>query len=64
MAVYRIYTVRRGGKRILVPPAVITCADDKAAIQKSEDMVDGHDIELWDGARFVTRIKSRVTMRD
>jgi hypothetical protein len=53
-----------GGSRILVPPSIITCADDQKAIQKAKRMkakrmVDGHDIELWDGARLVTRIKSR-----
>ena len=36
----------------------VECADDEAAIQKAKQLVDGHDVELWDGPRFVTGLKS------
>ena len=29
--------------------------DDAAAIEVAKTLVDGHDIELWDGDRFVGR---------
>jgi hypothetical protein len=33
--------------------------DDKAAIEVAKQMMDGHDCELWQGKRFVTRIEHR-----
>ena len=41
------------------PPDLIICADDQAAIQQVKEMTSGREIELWDGARFVARIKSK-----
>ena len=31
--------------------------DDQAAIEVAKTLMDGHDCELWQGQRFVTRIK-------
>ena len=30
--------------------------DDQAAIEVAKTLMDGHDCELWQGPRFVTRI--------
>lgn len=34
----------------------LVCADDAEAINKAKRLVDGHDIELWSGARFIIRL--------
>jgi hypothetical protein len=31
----------------------IVCDDDAIAIEKAKRLVDGHDVELWNGARLV-----------
>jgi hypothetical protein len=35
---------------------VLFCNGDDEAIAKAKRLVDGHDIELWSGARFVIRL--------
>jgi hypothetical protein len=35
---------------------VVYAATDEEAIAKITAMVDGHDIEVWDGARLVARL--------
>ena len=32
------------------------CRDDTEAIAKAKRLVDGHDVELWNGDRLVTRL--------
>jgi hypothetical protein len=50
MAEYRAYTVGIDGHFVGYQPLV--CADDAEAITKAKRLVDGHDIELWNGARL------------
>jgi hypothetical protein len=33
--------------------------DDQTAIEIATDMMDGHDCELWQGQRFVRRLKHK-----
>jgi hypothetical protein len=54
MAEYRAYTVDLDGHFISFEPLV--CHDDTEAITKAQRMVDGHDVELWSGERFVIRL--------
>jgi hypothetical protein len=54
---YRIYTVDIDGY-ISGPPSVVTCGDDDEATRRAKDLLNGSDVELWDGARFVGRIRS------
>ena len=35
------------------------CDDDADAIVWANQLVDGHDIELWSGERFVTRLNRK-----
>jgi hypothetical protein len=35
----------------------LVCDTDDAAITKAKDLLDGHDIELWSGARLVAKLK-------
>ncbi|MGI8526707.1 MAG: hypothetical protein ACR2K5_11120 [Pseudolabrys sp.] len=57
MPEYRIYQIKSG--HIAAAAVVIDCASDEAAIAKGEQMVDGRDLEIWDGGRLVARMKSR-----
>jgi hypothetical protein len=54
---YRVYTMTKG-TRVKGAPGVITCESDQEALRQAEQMVDGHDVELWDGGPFVSRIKA------
>jgi hypothetical protein len=56
MADYRAYRIEND--HVAGVPIIITCDNDQDAIREAKKMVDGHDIELWDGARFVAGIKS------
>jgi hypothetical protein len=53
---YRAYTVANG--RITDAPHVIECATDDEAIERARQYVDGNDIELWEGPRFIRALKS------
>ena len=39
---------------------VITADTDAEAIEKTKPLVDGHDIELWLGPRFIMAFKSKA----
>jgi len=38
---------------------VITCTNDQEAIAQAKQMFDGHDLEVWQKARFVTGLSLR-----
>ena len=54
MPEYRIYTVGSDGH--FISGQDIECADDQEAIQIAQQAVDGRSIELWERARFITRL--------
>ena len=54
MAEYRAYTV--GIDRHFVGFKALVCADDAEAINNATFVVDGHDIEFWNEARFIIRL--------
>jgi hypothetical protein len=35
------------------------CADDEAAKNAAQKLVDGHDVELWDRDRMIVRLKHK-----
>ena len=39
-------------------PSIVVADSDHDAITKAKQLTNGHDIELWDGPRFVMGIKS------
>jgi hypothetical protein len=53
---YRAYTV--GSDRHFVGYEPLVCVDDDEAIDKAKRLVDGRDIELWSGGRFVKRLNA------
>ena len=58
MPAYRVYKIKnnqhRGRTRLHRQPA--TAIEKRSSTAKK--LVDGHDVELWDGPRFVIGIKS------
>ena len=52
---YRIYKLDKEG-HIYGPPAVVQCADDQEALKEARRALDGRDIELWQGERFIRKL--------
>ena len=57
MANYRIVTIASDGK--LTRSRSFACDNDTDAIVWARQSVDSAPIELWSGARFVTRIEPK-----
>jgi hypothetical protein len=57
---YRIFEISKLG-RIVGPAQIITCENDEEAVHTAEPLVNGHDVELWQGGRVVTRIRSKAS---
>lgn len=56
MPEYRAYNVGVDGRFIGFEPLI--CRDDGEAVANAKRLLDGHDIEIWSGDRFVIRLKS------
>jgi hypothetical protein len=41
---------------------VLDCASDQAALSSAEKFVNGRDIELWDRARFISRLPKKAEL--
>ena len=55
MAYYRAYLVDRDDR---IQKAVdLDCADDGAAIEAARQLVNGHDVELWQHHRKIIRLE-------
>jgi hypothetical protein len=52
---YPAYRVGIDGHFVGYEPLV--CANDAGATEQAKRLIDGHDIELWSGARFVVRLE-------
>ena len=57
MAEYRAYVVGEDGH--IRSSRAFVSDDDADATVWANQLVDGHDIELWSGERFVTRVKHK-----
>jgi len=55
MADYRAYTVGEDGHFINF--RAFSCDNDPDAIVWAKQLVDGHPVELWSGARFILRLE-------
>ncbi len=55
MPTYRLYFLDTDA-HISRPPEAFECADDQEAVQKARQLIDGKDLELWDGPRRVAFI--------
>ena len=54
MGEYRLYGL--DGVNKVASGEWFDAEDDQTAIEVAKKMMDGHDCELWQGRRFVTRI--------
>jgi hypothetical protein len=52
---YRLYQLR-DAERIVGPPTMVRYDSDTEVIAKAKAMLDGLDIEIWDGPRVVARL--------
>jgi hypothetical protein len=59
---YRIYSITEDN-HIASTPVTIVCDDDTTAVQQSEKLLDRNDIQLWQGRRLVTRLKTNSFFR-
>jgi hypothetical protein len=57
MPVYRIYKLNALG-HVTGHALVLICEKDADVVRKVESLVDGHDVEILEGARLVGRVKS------
>jgi len=55
---YRAYVVGSDGH--FIGFEALVCADDAEAVEKAKRLVDRYDIELWSGARLVTRLAAKT----
>ena len=60
MPEYRAYIIDYDGHIKSFEPLVF--ADDVAAISNAKRLVDGHDIEVWQGARKVTVLRRKADL--
>jgi hypothetical protein len=56
---YRIYKLNAKG-HVTGPALILFCEQDEDVIRKVESLVDGHDVEILQGLRVVTRLQSDV----
>jgi hypothetical protein len=55
MPEYRFYFIKHDG-HIDRPPLGYEAPDDHMALVKAKQLVDGHDIEIWEGPRLVAYV--------
>ena len=60
MPSYRVYPVSKEHQVAAGPSVAIICKNEQDGIQKAQQLVDAYDLELWDGPRFIIRLKARV----
>jgi hypothetical protein len=56
MLEYRFYTIRKNG-HIVSPPSDHNLPDDSTAVTEAKKLLNGHDIEIWQGARVVAYVE-------
>jgi hypothetical protein len=54
---YRVYVVGSDGH--FIGSSELVCDDDAQAIEQAEQLLDGHDLQIWNGPRYVQRLKHK-----
>jgi hypothetical protein len=57
MPEYRVYVV--GHDCHFQSSVPLECADDDAAMEQARQLVDGHDVELWQRARKIATFEHK-----
>jgi hypothetical protein len=55
MAEYRAYIIGTDGR--FMRAVELVCPDDEGAKEYAKQLVDGHDVELWQGDRRIERFQ-------
>ena len=55
---YRVYTLIQTDK-IVGRADVVSCATDAEAVVKARQFLHSNDLEIWQGARMVSRLNAR-----
>jgi hypothetical protein len=58
MSEYRVYIIGSDGH--FIRAIQLDCADDKAAIESAKQLVNGHDVELWQLDRKVAKFERKA----
>ncbi len=61
MPEYRVYVVGSDGHFFNAVP--LECADDDEAMERAEQLVDGHDVELWQRDRKIATFKHKPNIQ-
>jgi hypothetical protein len=61
MPEYRVYVVGTDGH--FVNSHAIECSDDDAAMEQAKQLVDGHDVQLWQRARKIATFGHKPKMQ-
>jgi hypothetical protein len=54
---YRVYIVGRDGH--FKDAINLDCTDDAAAVESAKQFVKGHDVEVWQEARLITKLETK-----
>jgi hypothetical protein len=57
MPEYRVYIVGTDGH--FFSSQILECADDSEATEQAKQLIDGHDVELWQRDRRIARFEHR-----
>jgi hypothetical protein len=55
---YRVYTIIKSDK-VAGRADVVTCATDAEALVRARQFLQSNDLEIWQGARMVSRSNAR-----
>ena len=58
MPYYRVYTIGPDG-RFIGAAELEDCDNDEAAIERARQLLDGHDLDIWQRDRFVRRLSHK-----
>jgi hypothetical protein len=54
MSYYRAYIIGQDGH--FIEAINLDCTDDTAAVESAKQLISGHDIEVWQEDRMVTKL--------
>lgn len=58
MPEYRAYLIKDA--QFAAAPTIIEADADDVAIEQAKRLIDGHDVQLWQGTRFVVGLRSKA----
>ena len=62
MPSFRAYPISKNRKVSAAPSVVIVCEDDQDGLRQAQQLATDEDIELWDGPRFIARLKPEAAV--